>query len=214
MLSFASRTLACVLLGLCIFAGRAFAAAPAGPAQPGASGHAACARCHGGAGEGQGNFPRLAGMDATYLARQLEEFASGKRASALMTPVAQALSASERAELARYYAQLPPPRPAPPANNDGRGQELALRGAWSKGVPACVQCHGPGGRGVGASFPALAGQTAGYLSAQLRAFRSGQRANDPLQLMRAPAAKLTDEEIDAVARWFSTQPSQRTGGAP
>lgn len=210
----ASRAIACLMLGLCVVEGRAFAADPATLAKSGAPGRAACASCHGASGEGQASFPRLAGMDAAYLARQLEEFESGKRASVVMTPVAKALAESERAGLARYYAQLPPPPSAASAGSDQRGEQLALRGAWSKGVPACVQCHGPGGRGVGASFPALASQTAGYLSAQLKAFRDGQRSNDPLQLMRVPASKLTDEEIDAVARWFAAQPSQRPEGAP
>lgn len=205
----AARPVALLVLGLCMLAGRATAADPAAIARSGAPGIAPCASCHGASGEGKGNFPRLAGMNAIYLARQLEEFASGKRSSAVMTPVAKALDASERSALAGYYAQLPVPPAASPASSDPNGRQLALRGAWSKGVPACVQCHGPGGRGVGASFPALAGQTAGYLSAQLRAFRTGQRGNDPLQLMRGPASKLTDEEIDAVARWFAAQPSQR-----
>lgn len=210
----ASRAIAFLMLGLSVVEGRALAADPATLAKSGAPGRAACASCHGASGEGQASFPRLAGMDAAYLARQLEEFASGKRTSVVMTPVAKALAAPERAALASYYAQLPPPAAAPAATSDEGGRQLALRGAWSKGVPACVQCHGPGGRGVGASFPALAGQTAGYLSAQLKAFRAGQRTNDPLQLMRVPASKLSDEEIDAVARWFAAQPSQRPEGAP
>lgn len=204
-----TRPSALLVLGLCILAGRATAADPAAIARSGAPGIAPCASCHGASGEGQGNFPRLAGMDAIYLARQLEEFASRKRASAVMTPIAKSLGASERAALAGYYARLPPPPANSPAGSNPSGQQLALQGAWSKGVPGCVQCHGPGGRGAGASFPALAGQTAGYISAQLRAFRAGQRTNDPLQLMRGPASKLTDEEIDAVARWFAAQPSQR-----
>lgn len=203
---------ALLVLGLSMLAGEATAADPAVVARSGAPGIAPCASCHGASGEGQGSFPRLAGMNADYLARQLEEFASGKRTSAVMTPIAKAFGPPERAALASYYARLPLPPAVSPAGSEPNGRRLALHGAWSKSVPACVQCHGPGGRGVGATFPALAGQTAGYLAAQLRAFRTGQRSNDPLQLMRSPASKLTDEEIDAVARWFAAQPSQRPGG--
>lgn len=195
-------------------AGAAHAADPATIARSGAAGLAPCASCHGASGEGQASFPRLAGMDGDYLARQLEDFASGQRASAVMGPIAKALPAADRASLARYYAGLPLPPASPPANADPRGERLALQGAWGKGVPACVQCHGPDGRGVGAAFPALAGQMAGYISTQLKAFRDGHRKNDPLQLMRGPAAKLTDEEIESVARWFASRPAQRPEGTP
>ncbi|TCZ83362.1 c-type cytochrome [Lysobacter sp. N42] len=189
------------------------AADPSTIARSGAPGLAPCASCHGAAGEGQGSFPRLAGLDGAYLARQLDDFASGRRASTVMTPIAKALSPADRRGLAGHYARLRATGTTGGAE-DPDGRRLALEGAWSRGVPACVQCHGPDGRGVGAAFPALAGQTAGYISAQLRAFRSGQRNNDPLQLMRAPASKLTDQEIDAVARWFATRPGLRTGGRP
>lgn len=194
-------------------AASAFAADPATIARSGASGLAPCASCHGAAGEGQASFPRLAGMDAGYLARQLDAFASGERASAVMAPVANALAPDDREALAQYYAGLPVPAPAPRGEPDPLGARLALHGAWDKGVPACVQCHGPGGRGVGAAFPAIAAQPAGYIASQLKAFRDGQRTNDPLQLMRTPAVRLTDAEIDAVARWFSTQPARRGAGA-
>lgn len=205
-----------LLLGIALPAQRAAAADPATIARSGAPGIAPCASCHGPGGEGQASFARLAGMDGDYLARQLEQFASGERASAVMSPVAKALAPADRPALAQYYAALPVPLAATPAGEEGNplGARLALRGAWHKGVPACVQCHGPEGRGVGAAFPALAGQPAGYLASQLKAFRDGQRSNDPLQLMRAPASQLTDAEIDAVARWFSSRPGQRPGGAP
>jgi len=208
------RAPALLMLWFLAASGGASAADPAKLAHSGAPGLAPCADCHGQSGEGQASFPRLAGMDAAYLARQLDDFASGRRTSTVMTPVAKALEASDRELLARYYARLPPPQAAGPGNADPLGERLALRGAWDRGIPACVQCHGPDGRGVGAAFPALAGQAPGYLVNQLRAFRDGQRSNDPLQLMRAPASKLTDDEIDAVARWFSTRPAQRPGTVP
>lgn len=209
------RALLLLLSGSLVLPATTLAVDPETIARSGTSGQAPCASCHGASGEGQASFPRLAGMDAGYLARQLAQFASGERASAVMSPVAKALAPADREALAGYYAGLPPPRAA--AADDGGdppGARLALHGAWDKGVPACVQCHGPGGRGVGAAFPAIAAQPAGYLASQLKAFRDGQRSNDPLQLMRATASQLTDAEIDAVARWFSTQPAQRPGGAP
>lgn len=131
-----------------------------------------------------------------------------------MKPIATALAGDDRKAISAYYAALPLPDAAVSVEIDPLGERIALHGAWDKGVPACVQCHGPGGRGVGATFPALAAQPADYISAQLKAFRDGARTNDPLQLMRAPASKLTDEEIDAVARWFAAQSAQPAGRAP
>lgn len=179
-------------------------------------GAAPCLACHGadGGGIAAAGYPRLAGLDAHHLQRQLDDFAKGTRASPVMQPVAAALSESERAALAAYYAKLPPPTPAastaPPA-----GAALALRGDWSRQLPACVQCHGPGGVGVGANFPPLAGQGANYLAAQLDAWRQGTRRNDPLQLMQHIAGQLTPQEIQAVSAWFAAQPlAAGKGGSP
>lgn len=171
----------------------------------------ACQTCHGADGGGQAaaGFPRLAGLDAAYLARQLDDYAAGTRTDAVMRPIAQALSTAERTALAAYYGRLPtPPRPAadtPPANT--RGAELATRGRWAQRVPSCEQCHGPGGIGVGAHFPPLAGQPATYIAAQLRAWQQGRRRNDPLQLMAHVSRALSAQDILAVAHWFAAQPA-------
>lgn len=79
-------------------------------------------------------------------------------------------------------------------------------GAWDREVPPCASCHGPNGRGVGATFPELAGQHASYLSAQFAAWKNGTRSNDPQNLMKGVAERLTDAEIQAVAAWFAAQP--------
>jgi cytochrome c553 len=204
----ARRMLALVLLALLPVGHGARAGQPAAATGDVAAALATCAGCHGARGEGQGDVPRLAGLDAGYLARQLEDFASGRRASPVMQPIAAALSPAAREAVARRHAALPLPMATVAA--DPRGERLALRGAWDRGIPACVQCHGPRGVGVGAAFPGLAGQRAGYLVTQLEAFRAGRRRNDPQALMRAAARGLSDAEIRAVAGWFAAQ-SQTTG---
>lgn len=176
----------------------------------------ACASCHGADGGGQAaaGFPRLAGLDATYLQHQLDSFADGTRSNSTMDPIAKALDAGERKALASYYAALPTPPPPPGAEASGDnalGEQLATRGMWDKGVPACVQCHGPGGVGVGANFPPLAGQSRVYIANQLHAWQRGQRTNDPLGLMQHVAAALSDADIQAVSAWFAARaraPSQ------
>lgn len=167
-----------------------------------------CASCHGQTGEGNAaaGIPRLAGLPDAYLAAQLAAMADGTRRSAVMEPVARTLSAQQRLELAQYYSELMParaPGEPPAANPDDR---LALQGRWSDRIPACVKCHGGGGSGVGAHFPALAGQPAPYMANQLRAWKQGTRGGDPLGLMHDIASRLTDVDIQAVSAYFAAQP--------
>lgn len=192
-------------------------------AAKGAGGAAACVSCHGTNGEGNAGagFPRLAGLSANYLEKQLDDIASDARPSALMGPVAKLLSEGDRRAVSQYYASLPPPynvaliaatAAADPAENN-RGAWLAIRGAWEKDLPACNQCHGPGGIGVGAAFPALAGQPKQYLSAQLQAWQTGKRSPFPLGLMPSVATKMTVEDIDAVATYYSELPQSANSSA-
>jgi cytochrome c553 len=82
------------------------------------------------------------------------------------------------------------------------GQRLYRAGNLTTHVAACSSCHGPTGRGnPAAGWPAIHGQQAVYVAAQLRAYRAGSRATDPNQMMRNVAALLTEEEIDAVASY-------------
>ncbi|OZI75661.1 c-type cytochrome [Bordetella genomosp. 2] len=219
---------AAVALALSLAAGPAPAQSvdPARIAASGANGAAACATCHGARGEGNpaANFPRLAGLGSDYLREQLDALANGSRPNPVMAPIAAALSAEQRAALASYYAGLPAPLDADrlaatrgaaitPADT---GAWLANRGAWERNIPACSQCHGPGGIGVGAAFPALAGQSAAYIAAQLRAWREGRRPPGPLALMPAVATRLSDQEIDAVAAYYGDLPkaAQDQAGQP
>jgi len=172
-----------------------------------AQGAAACISCHGERGEGGASFPRLAGTGAAYLRAQLDAFADGSRANPIMQPIAKALNAQERASLALYYSRLPAPAAVQPARADASpddtGAWLAARGRWSDGLPACAQCHGPGGQGVGEHFPPLAGQPAAYIVEQLKAWRGNARPPGPLKLMVAVAAKLSDADIAAVANHYA-----------
>lgn len=207
---------------LAMATGAATAATPDAVAivQKGTSGVPPCMSCHGGDGGGQAaaGFPRLAGLDAAYMQRQLDAFADGSRDNPVMKPIATALDEDQRKALADYYSKLPiPPAAAAPkasrADND-LGRELATRGRWSEQVPACVQCHGPDGVGVGEHFPPLAGQSATYISNQLHAWKNGNRHNDPLDLMKHVASALSEDDIQAVSAWFAAQPARPEGDKP
>ena len=176
------------------------------------AGALACSACHGAKGEGQpaAAIPRLAGHDAGYLLRQLDSFADGKRKNDIMTPIASALTPAERKSVTAYYAKQKAPQAPEPAKADtatlALGGAIAEGGDWSKGVPGCSQCHGPQGSGVGSLVPRLAGQSAEYIAAQLKAWAAGTRKDDPMGLMAAIAKKLDAKEVSAVAAYYAAYP--------
>lgn len=170
----------------------------------------ACVACHGaqGAGNAQASFPQLARLNAEYLAKQLRDFQRGTRKDAVMQPVARALSDNEITDVSAYFAAQRPPVPTTTADSKllARGELRVTSGFWEKDVPACVSCHGSAGRGVGANFPALAGQHASYIAKQLNAWRSGARANDPQGLMKGIAVRLPANDIPAVSAYLASLP--------
>ncbi|HLR77630.1 MAG TPA: c-type cytochrome [Burkholderiaceae bacterium] len=174
---------------------------------------AVCVACHQADGNGMesvSSWPRLAGLSPVYLANQLHAFKSGARTNAEMKPFADMLNDQQIADVAAYYASLPAKGPDADPDVDPAvleaGRKLALHGDWDRYIVPCISCHGPGNQGVGHAFPDIAGQHAGYIASQLRAWRDGERQGDPLDLMKAIATRMTDADIDAVSAWLSTQP--------
>jgi len=86
----------------------------------------------------------------------------------------------------------------PDADTTARAHQLA--------VSVCASCHGPKGNSEAPKFPRLAGQSATYLAAQLRAFR-GQTRGDPdaIGYMWGMAANLDDKLIDALGAYYTAQ---------
>jgi len=169
-----------------------------------------CAACHAADGNStQTDNPILAGQHADYTLKQLLNFKpqGGKPAERphnVMAGMVAALSAEDMRNLATHFEmQKPKPRAARDPELVRFGQAIYRGGIMSRGVAACSACHGPNGAGVPAQYPRLAGQFAEYTAAQLRAFRSGERANDLNRMMRAVAEKLTDREIAAVAEYLA-----------
>jgi cytochrome c553 len=169
-----------------------------------------CAACHGADGNSPlAPNPILAGQHAEYTQKQLANFKAqggkpAERPSAIMAGMVANLSADDMRSLAAYFeAQKPRPRAARDPELVKLGQAIYRGGILSKSVAACGACHGPNGAGVPAQFPRLAGQFSEYTTTQLKAFRSGERANDPNRTMRALAEKLSDREIAAVAEYIS-----------
>jgi cytochrome c553 len=169
-----------------------------------------CIACHGAHGEGNAanGFPRLAGLPAPYIRAQLTAYADGQRENPVMAPIARILSVDEAQAVSLYFAGLPvPDLPSSAPVSAGPGALLALDGRWSDKLPPCIACHGPGGLGVGTSFPPLAGQPAAYLKGQIEAWQQGKRQPGPLALMQAVARRLSPSDIAAVSQWFAAQPA-------
>ncbi|RMD70710.1 MAG: cytochrome c4 [Gammaproteobacteria bacterium] len=162
---------------------------------------AQCASCHGENGVAQNPaWPSLAGQLPAYTYKQLKDYKTKHRENPMMAGVAAGLSDQDMADLAAYYAGLPPP---PAKAGAGGGERLAVRGDNKRLIPACASCHGGHGEGKAIDMAALAGQNADYLKATLRAFKEGKRANDVYSRMRNIAKALTDQEIEALAAYYA-----------
>lgn len=163
-----------------------------------------CFLCHGMQGEAASElFPRLAGQNADYVAKQLANFQSGERASDSMRGMVEALTPMDMRALGEYFSRQ---KAEPHAVSDSRlaaaGQRVYRQGGKAGEVVACFGCHGE--RALGSeTLPRLAGQVAAYLETQLRRFGSRARTNDNA-VMHTIAAKMTEAEIKAVAEYLST----------
>ena len=162
-----------------------------------------CFLCHGAEGESASEvFPRLAGQNAEYIAKQLENFKSGKRKSSAMAPMVAELSPDDMAALGRFYGSRSPHKEAPKdAPLASVGQYIYSQGNRFSGVPACASCHGPDGAGSNA-LPRLAGQHAAYLDNQLKQFNKRERNNDNA-VMHTVVEKMTPLEMAAVSEYLS-----------
>ncbi|NOU41152.1 MAG: cytochrome c4 [Methylotenera sp.] len=161
-----------------------------------------CAACHAPDGNSAISLnPKLAGQHPEYLQKQLTEFKSGKRANAVMSGMAAGLSDEEMKALADYFSAKKLNLGQAKTNGAGSlGEKMYRAGNAANNTPACAACHGPTGAGLPIQFPRLGGQHADYTLAQLKAFRTGERANAPM--MMAITAKMTDAEMAAVADYI------------
>ncbi|NBX90366.1 MAG: cytochrome c4 [Betaproteobacteria bacterium] len=162
-----------------------------------------CFVCHGAQGESSSEvFPRLAGQHAEYIAKQLDNFKSGKRKSTAMADMVAKLTPDEMRALGRYFEnQSAPSEPAKDADLAAVGRYIFHVGNKFSGVPACASCHGAQAKGS-VTLPRLAGQYAGYTEAQLKLFNDRERTNDNA-VMHAIVSKMTALEMAAVAEYLS-----------
>lgn len=169
---------------------------------------ATCVACHGADGNSSNpEWPKLAGQGEGYLLKQLMNFKADKdspdhRSNASMNGMVMPLSEQDMADLAAYYAGQEAAAGEADESLVALGRMIYKGGNSDSGVTACAACHGPTGIGnPAAKYPMLAGQHAKYTEMQLKAFAAGERANDPAQMMRNIAAKMTAAEMKAVSEY-------------
>ena len=201
-----------------VFAACASTAFAAGNPEAGQQKAAACIGCHGADGNSMAlpppsdPWPKLAGQLPEYITKQLQDFKAGRRSNVQMSPQAQAVSEADIPDIAAYFAQQKV-KPNDEGNKEllAAGEKLFYKG---KGRPevvaACVGCHGLGGIGnrdwkklmanpPAILAPAIGSQHASYLVKQLKAYKDGSRSNDAAHVMRNITARLSDQDIEAVA---------------
>jgi len=206
-----------------VFAVLATTALAAGNPEAGQQKAAACAGCHGADGNSVAlpspaePWPKLAGQVPEYIAKQLQDFKAGRRSNTQMSPMAQAVSEADIPDIAAYFArQKVKPNDAGASESMAAGEKIFFKG---KGRPdvvaACVGCHGLVGAGnknwdklmatqPAILAPAIGGQHASYLVKQLKDYKDGKRTNDAAQVMRNITARLSHQEIEAVAVYVAS----------
>ncbi|TAJ92585.1 MAG: cytochrome c4 [Gammaproteobacteria bacterium] len=180
------------------------AANSAGDPAAGQQKSAICAACHGADGNSVvAAWPSIAGQHQDYFLKQMLDIQKGVRKNDQMAPIIAAMTEQDFQDLAAYFSgQVAQPKEAAPETIE-MGERIYRAGNNETGLAACMACHGPNGIGNSpASFPAVRGQQAEYTTLSLKAYRSGERANDQNAIMRDIAAKMTDAEIAAVANYI------------
>ena len=164
---------------------------------------AKCFICHGAEGESSSPaFPRLAGQNANYMVRQLNDYKSGRRKSSTMQPMVEDLNEADFKALGVFFASRPT------FGHEVADPELAAVGLYifkhgnpDSGVASCASCHGANAHGT-ESLPRLAGQHAQYTLNQLKQFNKRERTNDNA-VMHGIASKLTELEAKGVSSYIS-----------
>ena len=177
-----------------------------GDAKAGQAKAAVCGACHGMDGNSTDpQYPKLAGQSEQYIVRQLVDFKSGQRQNPIMMGMASPLSVQDMHDVGAYFAsQKVTPGVADEALVEP-GQTLFREGDPTRGIPACMACHSPDGRGnPGAMYPHLAGQHAQYIEATLKAWHDGTvwGTSAHAQIMPTIARKLDEKDIAALASYI------------
>jgi cytochrome c553 len=203
-----------IVLTVCLLTGSVATLAQGGDAAAGATKAATCTACHGLNGNSANpEWPVLAGQNASYLSDQISRFRDGKRTNVLMQPMVAALTDQDISDLAAYYSQQTPTGNEADPSYWKAGEKLFRGGDVKRGIPACLACHGPVGRGnPAAGYPSLHTQHAVYTVKQLNDYATEARYTKDAkghsqggtnsQMMNTIAARLTAEDRRDLASYI------------
>ena len=176
-----------------------------GDAKAGQSKAAACGACHGMDGNSTDpQYPKLASQSEQYVVTQLMRFKSGTRQNAIMQGMASTLSPQDMHDIGAYFAAQKRLPGVADEKLASAGERLYREGDSSRGIPACMACHGPDGAGnPGWRVPDIGGQHADYVQTQLKAWHDGTTwgSDAHAKIMPAIAAHLTEQDISAVSSY-------------
>ena len=185
---------------------------PAPDMAAGQASYAVCSACHGANGEGNValNAPKIAGQEAWYLTRQINNFKHGLRGSApddtfgaQMAPMASILADDAAVNnVVAYITSLPDSdSPATIIGDVARGAEI---------FETCKSCHGSAGQGIWAlNAPRLKDANDWYIVRQIENYKQGVRGSHPQDLygkqMSLMTIMLRDEQaINDVVAYINT----------
>ncbi|HXI49413.1 MAG TPA: hypothetical protein VNH39_12605 [Steroidobacteraceae bacterium] len=192
MLKLVARSALLVLVGL--------AGVSAAEAQPIEQKAAVCKACHlSGTMQSSSVIPNIWGQSEGYTYIQLRDFKSGSRNApedAAMRGIVATMSDADMLEMAKYASTQAWPKVEPLSTDTA----LLKKGAYATALGGCVGCHFNDWKGFSVN-PRIGDQSAAYLAATIRQFRSGSRANSPG--MSDLARALDEGDIDAVAAYLS-----------
>jgi cytochrome c553 len=186
-----------------------------------------CAGCHGAYGQGgkEGEYPRLTGLPATFIAEQLLLFRDRRRTNLAMVEYMdhRQMPDDDIAHIAAYLAGISLPSRLPPADESAPGFDSYQRLLDSKRVVQipraegnrdrgevlyrreCASCHGRDGRGkADQGIPMIAGQYTNYLWRQVDKYLSGKRIHDKDDPADELLAAFSREDVRDILAYVST----------
>jgi cytochrome c553 len=163
----------------------------------------ACSGCHGKDGNSKVLiYPNLAKQHAQYIEKQLHAFKDNSRTNFAMNQFAGAMTDEEISDIGAYFSDT-----KAVANVKARRvksaapvTEAVIAGKAKSAV--CAACHGAEGNSLVPMYPNLAGQSADYLTKQLKEFKNGIRKN---AVMAGMVATLSEQDMVEISAYYSTQ---------
>jgi cytochrome c553 len=160
-----------------------------------------CSGCHGMDGRGDTTeIPNLAAQPAEYLVDSMHAYRDGRRHHAALQDMTSGMSEADIANIAGYYASLPP---LEAISGTQAGQADAVTYSEGAAVAAvCEECHGEEGISTTEGIPSLAGQQPVYLITSTLEYKKGNRGHAEKEEMLKGLEQI---DVEKMAIYFAAQ---------